>query len=77
MVTKEKRQELPLKKAVKILFVTVIVLFSFHGEIPASFTCPRSSPKHERYMKTLALLMQAISFTDSFTFDHVFMHNFK
>lgn len=53
------------------------MLFSFHGEIPASFTCPRSSPKHERYVKTLAVLMQAIRFTDSFTFDHVFMHNFK
>lgn len=51
--------------------------FPFHGKIPASFTCPRSSPKHERYVKTLALLMQARSFTASLTFDYVFIHNFK
>lgn len=76
MMSKERRQGLP-KKAVKVLFVTVIVPFPFHGKIPASFTCPRSSPKHERYVKTLALLMQARSFTDSLTFDYVFMHNFK
>lgn len=52
MVRRERRQGLPLKKAIKVLFVTVIVPFPFHGKIPASFTCPRSISKHERNLKT-------------------------
>lgn len=75
--SRDRRQGPPLNKAVKVLFGTAIVPFPLHGKIPASFTHPRSSPKHKRNVKTLALLMQAGSYTDSLTFDYVFMHNFK
>lgn len=75
--TRESRQGLPLNKALKVLFGTVIVSFPLYAKIPASFTCPRSSPKHKRNAKTLALLMQAKSYTDSLTFNYVLMCNFK
>lgn len=73
--SRERRQGLLLNK--KVLFGKALVPFPSHGKIPASFTRPRSSPKRKRNVKTLALLMQARSYTDSLTFNYVFMCDFK
>lgn len=75
--SRERSQRLLLNKAVKVLLGKVTVPFPLHGKILAFFTHPRLSPKHKRHVKTLALLMQARSYTNSLTFGYVFMHNFK